>query len=120
MQTLETLDQFIGSESFHAHPLTKLVYTDGVKYLAETAGAFWLVDIVASYQHKAKVAREAFQLWTLQIRRNKSAVVTMKSDCGQPAIITQRIDYSDFPLDSIELYCCANGNGVTLMLPSEY
>ena len=120
MQALETLDQFIGSESFHAHPLTKLVYTDGVKYLAETAGAFWLIDIVAGYQHRPKVSREAFQLWALKIQPNKKAVVTMQSDSGLPAIVTQRIEYSNFPLEVIELYCCNNGNGMTLMLPSEY
>ena len=42
------LAHFIGTE--HYYRLTpSAVLTDGTKYLAEGAGAFWLMDAVASY-----------------------------------------------------------------------
>lgn len=54
----EELDQFIGGAAqWYRHPLNrKALYTDGVKYLAEKAGAYWLVDdICAAYQLDEKV-----------------------------------------------------------------
>jgi len=41
---------FSGTEAYHRlSPLHgKLVCTDGVKYLADKAGAFWLIDAIAS------------------------------------------------------------------------
>ncbi len=42
------LAQFTGTEQYYKH-LGGLVYTDGVKYLAEKAGSYWLLDIIASY-----------------------------------------------------------------------
>ena len=43
----DSLRQFTGSENVYRH-LTGLRYTDGVKFLARNAGAFWLIDVVAS------------------------------------------------------------------------
>ena len=118
--TLDDLDQFIGSETYYRHSLGQLIYTDGVKYLADTAGAHWLIDVVASHQHKPSVSCEPFQLWTLNVRPDKSAVVIMQADTPAPRIVTQQIEFSDFPFPFLQLYACDNGNGVTLMLKSEY
>ena len=120
LPALSELSSFIGSESFYRRCLGRLLYTDGVQYLAENAGAYWLIDVVASYQHKRRVAREPFQLWRLTVDDNHRAIVTMRADSDQKPIVTQRIEYSDFPLPEIELYACDTGQGVPLMLKSEY
>jgi hypothetical protein len=118
MKTLN-LEQFTGTEHYYKHWAKEIVYTDGVKYLAEKAHAYWLIDIIASYRRKAP---EPFQLWTLEKVQNiddhtiKHWLLTMKEDSNQPVKVKQVIGYSDFPLDEIKLYLI---DGV-LLLPSEY
>lgn len=103
-----------GTEDLHKHWLG-LLYTDGVQFLAEGAGAYWLIDAIASHQPKARKDPMLceFQLWTLKVKKNK-AVLTCERDTNDVAI-RQRIPYTDFPLDDVKLYL---ENGV-LMLPSE-
>jgi len=114
------LAQFCGSPEFFQHWTKRLIYTEGVQYMAEHGGAYWLIDAVASYQPDQRIASRQdlvdFQLWQLVVAQDKSAVLTMRGDSHQPAVITQEIPSTDFPLKQIRLYVC---NG-TLMLPSEY
>ncbi|MDA2935403.1 hypothetical protein MYX82_13855 [Acidobacteria bacterium AH-259-D05] len=109
----DKLFQFHGTEDYYPHFLG-LVYTDGIKFLAEEAQCYWLIDIVASYQPKLK--QVPFQLWELKVEKDNSAVVTVREDSGKPALISQEIPYTDFPLEKIKLYYCDN----VLMLPGEY
>ena len=116
--TLESdLTQFCGTENWWKHWTGCINYTDGVKFLAEKAGAFWLIDLVASHQ-TARLRREEFQIWTLSVNRSKTpmAVATCQADTGKPLLVRQEIDHTDFPLPSIKLFLV---NGV-LMLPDEY
>lgn len=111
---LPDLAQFYGTE--HYYRLTGLANfkaTDGVKYVAENAGAYWLVDAIASYQPQLK--HVPFQFWKLSITDNK-AVLTCTNGDSDKAIVTQMIPFTDFPLPSIEFYLTDN----VLMLPSEY
>ena len=108
--TESELSQFIGTVNYHRHWLGS-VYTDGVEYLAEKAGAYWLVDAIFSYRR-----RESFQIWTLKKNDDDSAVLTMQEDSGERAKVCQKIPYTDFPLDQISLYLI---DGV-LLLTSEY
>ena len=44
-QIQNALPYFTGSEQFYQHPLfQKFIYTDGVKYIADAASAYWLLD----------------------------------------------------------------------------
>lgn len=74
-----------GSQDMHKHWLG-LLYTDGMLHLAETCGAHWLIDLVASWQPKIakKMQRPgldpglaSFQVWRL--RQTKVAC----KNCGQ-------------------------------------
>lgn len=48
--TQTELQQFTGSTNRYRHSLNRtVVYSDGVQYLAENAGAYWLIDAIASY-----------------------------------------------------------------------
>jgi len=116
MQTQEieaNLIQFCGTENYYKH-LSGLTYTDGIKFLAESAECYWLIDLIASYQRKLQVFGP-FQLWTIEVEDN-TAIVYCQEDTGQPKRVTQKIGYTDFPLKKLELYVM---RGV-LMLKGEY
>jgi len=111
----EDLQGFIGTDDYYKHWTGKLVYTDGVKYVAEKGGAHWLIDAIASYQFK--LSGIPFQIWILRVDlENNTAVLTMQEDSGEPELVRQEIKFTDFPLDEIKFYLV---DGV-LMLPSEY
>jgi hypothetical protein len=113
------LDGFTGTERYTRHWTGKLVYTDGIAFLAEKGGAHWLIDIIASYQIDPKVVKnrqlQEFQLWVLRAKDSK-AIITCQEDSDKPAVITQRIGFTDFPLHEVKLYV---ENGV-LLLPGEH
>jgi len=124
MLTETDLNTFIGTTQYYRY-IGGLKLTDGVKYLADEAGAYWLLDIIASYQMgnaNAKIRREHFQVWELKLSPDNTttgeheAVVTMKTDTNRPLLVEQQIEYTDFPLDSITLYLI---DGV-ILLTSEY
>ena len=115
---LETeLSMFTGTQAYHRFSIiSKLVMTDGVKYLCEKAGCYWLMDLIASYQQKCmrdSMLRD-IQFWTLKVN-DSTGVVTCDRDTDDTAF-KQNIPYTDFPLNEIKLYCT---NGV-ILLPSEY
>jgi hypothetical protein len=54
--SLADLAQFTGSECFYRHPIVRvLFYTEGVQFLAEKGGAFWLIDEIAFSQRLRQV-----------------------------------------------------------------
>lgn len=116
------LAQFTGSVTFTRHSLARsLLMTDGVAFLADAAGAHWLTDAIASYQHEARARAEAFQVWSLVVEAStKKAVLAMTDGNSSIQIIRQEIDYTDFPLAEIVLWAIAQGEERVLMLPSEY
>lgn len=116
------LAQFIGSTTFTRHGLVRyLLITEGVAFLADQAGAHWLIDAIASYQHEARVRAEPFQVWGLAVNAStRSAMLTMTDGNSPTPIISQEIDHTDFPLNEIALWAIAEGDHRVLMLPSEY
>ena len=130
MSLEDNLAQFSGSEQWYKHFSGRLIYTDGIDYLAREAGAFWLIDAIASHQPQiSRIASKQqrtdildFQIWVLrktpQLRWPKAAKLTMHADLPGEAIVTQIIEFTDFPLDEITLYLEA-GEYPTLMLPGE-
>lgn len=121
------LRNFIGTNNYFRHSLFRsLIFTDGIHYLMEN-GAAWLVDVVGSHQINPVLKRGKladFQLWELKVNPDKTAVVTCRADSGVKPAITQRIEYTDFPMEEIKLYVergSVDGENIhlILMLPSE-
>lgn len=108
------LEQFTGTDHYYRHQLTGLHFTDGAKYLAERAGAYWLVNEILTLQPHRKIAAEPFQVWNLKVTGSE-AVLTC-DDGNENVVYTKRIEFTDFPLPEIKLFF---QNGV-LFLPSEY
>ena len=107
------LGHFIGTTKYYPHWSKSIRWTDGINFLCEEAGAYWLIDIVASYQSKLKAP---FQLWKIKVNPDNTALVTMQEDTGQPYLAKQEIPYTDFPLREFEFYCIDR----VCMVKSEY
>lgn len=111
------LAQFTGSERWHRHGITRAVlFTDGAKFVADQAGAYWLLDEIAIIQpHDARLKAEEFQVWKLAVSADHTGVLTCE-DGNDNVVYTKELEYTDFPLDGITLYFTNN----TILLPSEY
>ncbi len=108
------LAQFTCSEHWCQHWLG-IKYTDGIKYLADTAKAYWLIDFIASAQVVKSVRQEPFQVWRLTVSSDSSSDIS--ADDGNGIVVfRKKIEYTDFPMKTIKLYLC---DGI-LLLPSEY
>lgn len=125
---LVELDNFIGSgEFFRWNPalFRRDIMTEGVHFLVERAGAFWLADLIAS--HQSRLDGQDFQIWFVQVKQHgdkRSATAWCQDDQPGRVLVKQEIEYTDFPLGlsaPFRLYAARNElGGVTIMLPSEY
>jgi hypothetical protein len=112
----ETLRGFIGTENWYKHGLVpSITYTDGVKYVAENGGAYWLLDEIAlANGFDPKVKAQWFQVWKLTAS-DRSGALTCEDGNGN-RVLYKRIDFTDFPLPEITIWFT---DGV-MLLPSEY
>ena len=112
---LRDLAHFTGDLERYRHWTGRTVYTPGVQYLAQKANAYWLIDLVVSWQLQRKIAAAPFQIWKLTVRRDRTATATATNG-GDRELATQAIPFTDFPLEEVSLWLVDG----TLMLPSEY
>jgi hypothetical protein len=115
--TPEDLNRFTGSAHWYRHWCNrKVTYTDGAKFVADTAGAHWLLDEIAIIQpYEQAVAAQEFQVWTLRVHPDRSAVLSCEDGDGA-VVYTKDISCTDFPLDEITLWF---SNDV-IYLPNEH
>ena len=113
-QILDNLSQFTGTVHYYKHPFG-IMFTDGVKFLADECQCFWLIDAVASWQYDKKVKKEEFQVFKLKVNEDKSAVLNIE-DGNYNIIAKQDIEFTDFMLSEMELWF---SNSVCY-LPSEH
>jgi hypothetical protein len=116
--TVSTADlaNFTGSENWYQHWLGKSLYTDGARFVADRAGAYWLLDEIVTNQTRPKIKAEEFQVWTLKVDLEKHKGVLTCDDGNGNVVFSKRIEFTDFPLPEIKLYCTDG----TILLPSEY
>lgn len=118
--TYQDLRQFTGTENYYRYSLVKgFVYTDGVRYLAQEGGAYWLLDKIFTLQIdpplKAYRETDRFQVWKLKVNQDKTANLSCENGNGTE-LLNVWLYYTDFPLPEIDLYLIDN----VLLLPSEY
>jgi len=109
------LAQFRRSEEFYPHPPHALVYTAGVRFLAERCGLFWLIDLIAVWQWRALRDPDLaiFQLWELQ-RIGTRRILLCKRDSDNVAFALPVGDRHS-ALEYVSLFVQFG----VLMLPSE-
>ena len=115
-----TLKEFRGTEHYHQHLFpgkSPILLTDGCDFVRNECKAWWLFDAILSYQIDQRLKAVPFQIWELkQQRSDLSWLLTCREDVGKKLLISQRIEFSDFPLEGIKIWLI---DGVAL-LPSEY
>ena len=110
-----TLQQFTGSENWYLHGINGNVsFTDGAKFVADEGDAYWLLDTIAISQQDPRVKAEPFQVWKLRVQSDRSAILVC-DDGNYNVVYLQRIPFTDFPLDEIDLWFENN----VIYLPSE-
>jgi len=118
-KTLDKADllQFTGSETWYRHGFVRhVLFTEGAKYVADTGGAYWLLDEIALAQrYEPAVIAEEFQLWKLMVQSDRTGTLVCEDGNGR-AVLTKPLPFTDFPLDEISLYFTNN----VILLPSEY
>ena len=116
----QELRQFTGTEAYTRWSalFRNFVLTDGALYLAENAGAFWLMDAIAS--HLGSYKNEGFVVAHLCMIGSTGKWSLLLEDGNDNTLAEQIIEYSDFPLDEITLYVIAQEDLRVILLPSEY
>jgi hypothetical protein len=114
---LPDLSGFTGSEQWYRHGINrKVLFTDGVKYLVDQVGAYWLIDEIAIIQpFNKKLASEPFQVWNLKVNEDSSATLSAE-DGNDNVVFKKKVPFTDFPKEGVKLYFTDN----TILLPSEY
>ncbi len=116
-ELLSGLKQFTGSDVLARLTRTVLL-TEGVRYLAESAECFWLLDVYASHLMAVDSNKDWFTCLKIT-RTNRTATVSIEDGNGR-VLAKQKIEYTDFPLQAYTLYGCWAGDFWVVMLPSEY
>lgn len=110
------LSHFTGTENYY-RVMPRLVITDGVQYLVTQANLYWFVSAIYSHLISNAIYSE-FVVARLTVI---GKIADLVLDDGNDQVISrQRIDYTDFPLDEISIYCCYQQQDWILLLPSEY
>ena len=117
-EILNALPNFYGADGYTRwSPIFRnFLLTDGAKYVADACDAYWLVYLFAS--HLPAYKDEGFAVLYLKVKGGKA---TAQIEDGNGKVLKkQKIEYTDFPLDQIVLYCCPQDDQFVIMLPSEY
>lgn len=109
--------QFTGTEHHYRHWLG-FTYTDGVKYVAEQAQAYWLLDLIFSWQPELQqrhgAEKVSFQVWELTKRQTDWLANCTDGNGGY--LCSQILEHCSYPDDSVTMWHIDG----TLILPSEY
>ena len=111
-----TRSQFTGTAQYW-RVARQFAITDGVKYLAETAACFWLIDAAISHLLEIGTAD-----WFVLVRTevSGSSAVMIYEDGNGAEYARQAIPYTDLQLRSVNLYAVWDSERWVIMLPSEY
>ena len=115
------LSQFTGTERYYRHSLVRTVtYTDGVKHFADAAGAYWLLDILATELTGHVRTNEI--IFITATSKDGKATLTAVRDKGEPPLWTKNIEFTDLPEGEWDLWFALGGpyDTLVILLPSEY
>lgn len=124
--TQSDLMLFTGDLDRYRHSVNRhVIYTPGVRFLADRAGAYWLIDAITAFLSSRQMARVAkgderlkdLQFWRLDVRADRSAVLTGRADSGEHPFYMELIPYTDFPLEFADIWAGYDEEHWTLYLP---
>lgn len=102
IQIEAALRNFTRSDNYHRH--AAFSYTDGVKFLADEAGAYWLFDHIASRQKRARREKplRVFQAWHLTVNGTRAVLACLTRDGVE--VFGEEIAFTAFPLGEVALH----------------
>lgn len=110
------LAQFTGTSHWYRHNLNSdITYTDGVKFFAETAGAYWLLDIIATQPEILGTMQTGMAVIKLQVNNDTTAVLICEDGNYNPTY-SRPLEFTDAPVGVWVLWFTDN----VILLPSEY
>ena len=127
--TQHDLSHFCGDgERYQVTWRRNVIYTPGVKHVADAGGAYWLIDAIVSHLGADFISRESeidariadLHFWNLSVAEDRTALLQAKADSDCEPFVSQRIPYTDFPLSSVDIWAGFDGTYWTLYLPSEH
>mgnify|MGYP001486896829 CR=1 FL=1 len=128
------LNGFTGCMDWTRHSpqlFRNVISSEGMIFVAEQAGAYWLLDAIASHETadpkllaacKADEGFDYLHFWKLNVQGNEGTLTCVK-DSGLPPVVVQKIEHTDFPIQGVfTVYAGNDGPGTLrkLFLPSEY
>ncbi len=98
------LARFRRSEETYSHPSQALVYSAGVKFLAERCGLFWLIDLIAAWQWRALRDPDlaVFQVWEFRPIGTRRVLLCMRD--SESLVFALPVATHRSPLDYLNLY----------------
>jgi hypothetical protein len=114
------LKLFRGTSRYYKHLFpgkSPILLTDGCKYVRDEFNAYWLFDDILKYQDDKLLKKINFQIWEFKrLKKDLSWLLTCREDTDNKALISQSIEFSDFPIDYIRIWVI----GSIALLPTEY
>ena len=113
-----------GTENHYLHWDRRFKYTDGVKYVADTCAAHWLIDAIASHQPQINrnfADYKHFQCWQIAfnpLKDNYLLICWGDAPNASSVLARQIIEYTDFPAELMPFKLLVE-SGV-LLLPEEH
>jgi len=112
---------YSGSERYYRHRCgLEVLLTEGAKFLADQAEAYWLMDIIASAIPFCQ-QDEFLSVDLTRATEGSGATVTIGNGNGL-TYYRQEIPYTDFPFLTFKLYAAVDSyhERYVVMLPGEY
>ena len=122
LRKFNELPYFTGTEHYYRYMGSRYTYTDGVKFVADNAEAYWLLDVV--FTHCMAIARnknipedqKRLYVCNLLVNDAMNTALFTVSDGNYNDLARQEIEYTDFPAKTVTIWV----QNMVAMLPSEY
>lgn len=119
---------FIGTEQYFRIRPWAIVLTEGAMYVAETAGALWLMDKIGALIQRHSAQRgpaklgDGFFVVKLTVNEDKSAKISYDDGNGNAVSLEELVLATDYPDPELTLYVQWGGQTLrwVVMVPSEY
>lgn len=110
----------------------RVLATQGILSMADEKGAHWLISAISSHLSFNEDLKRAFHddpsleslhFWRLRDDGDGAATLYCNRDSGEPTIVSQHLEYTDFEFDKPEhVFFCGKGPGnrFVLCMPEEH
>ena len=83
------LDCFIGSQHFYPIAFTRMIFTEGIKYFAETCECFWLIDLIG-YNLYRMHQELGYLFIDIEVNKRHTVHITVRQDSGMPVVFEKK------------------------------